>query len=116
MSSVRQSVLAMVIALVCTAFASPLSAAPAFPAPKGISTLAAPSDVTDFSSRRRYRHYRRGGSAAGLAFMGLAIGTITGVIAAQQRRDDCYYYGYCGSGYYGVPYYYGRRYYYYPPY
>jgi len=63
------------------------------------------------------------GSAAGLAFFGMAIGTI-GAIAAQQQRYDYSnsygygpgYYGdgpyYCGGGpYYGGPYYYGRRYY-----
>ena len=64
-----------------------------------------------------WRQYRGGGNAAGLAFMGLAIGTI-GAIAAQQQRQDYYNnYGY-GPGYYGGgPYYYGggpyygRRYY-----
>ena len=31
--------------------------------------------------------------------MGMAIGAITGAIAAQQRRDE--YYSYSGPGYYG---------------
>ena len=50
-------------------------------------------EATDFSSARRRRHYRRGGNAAGLAFMGLAVGAI-GAIAAQQRRNDYYNNGY----------------------
>ena len=44
--------------------------------------------------------------------MGLAIGTIAGAIAAEQRRDYYYNYGYYDGPGYGGPYYYGRRYYY----
>jgi hypothetical protein len=88
------------------------------PQPAGVS--AGTSDATDFSSARRRRYARRGGNAAGLAFMGMAIGTI-GAIAAQQRRNDYYNngygYGYApgyyggGPQYYGGGPYYGRRYY-----
>lgn len=53
----------------------------------GVSAATASSDATDFSSARRRRHIRRGNNAAGLAFMGMAIGTI-GAIAAHQRRND----------------------------
>jgi len=118
-SAGRGVVMATVAVLVVTMSEPPLAiAGPAAPASKGVSATTASSDATDFSAARRRRYYRRGGSAAGLAFMGLAIGTI-GAIAAQQRRDD-YYNGY-GQGYYGGgPYYYGggpyygRRYYYQP--
>jgi hypothetical protein len=83
-------------------------------------TATASSDATDFSSQRRRRVYRRGGgNAAGLAFMGLAIGTI-GAIAAQQRRDDYYNNGYYNNGYYnngyGPGYYGGGQPYYGPGY
>lgn len=71
------------------------------------------SQSTDISARRRYarRGYRN--NAAGLAFMGLALGTVGAVIANQQRRDyyrQNYYYGgdgYYGGRYYGQPGYYG---------
>jgi hypothetical protein len=111
----RCVILGMIAALVLTASESSLSAAPAASVSGSISATAS-RDPTDFSARRRHRHYRRGGNAAGLAFMGFAIGTIAGAVAAQRRRDDCYDYGYCGPRYYygGGPYY-GRRYYY-PPY
>jgi hypothetical protein len=111
----RCVILGMIAALVLTASESSLSAAPTASVSDSISATAS-RDPTDFSARRRHRHYRRGGNAAGLAFMGFAIGTIAGAVAAQRRRDDCYDYGYCGPRYYygGGPYY-GRRYYY-PPY
>jgi hypothetical protein len=91
------------------------------PGSSGVSVSTASSAATDFSSARRHRHYRRGGNAAGLAFMGMALGSIA-AFAEQQRREDCYYNG-CGyngyaPGYYGGgPYYhgggpyYGHRYY-----
>jgi hypothetical protein len=117
LSSAGRSVVSVTIAvLVFTMSEPPLAiAGPTAPASKGATATTASSDATDFSARRRY--YRRGGSAAGLAFMGMAIGTI-GAIAAQQQRNDYYNsYGY-GPGYYGGgPYYYGggpyygRRYY-----
>lgn len=120
LSSVGRCVASLMIAaLVLTTFESPLAAAPASRAPQGISATVASSDATDFSAARRRRHYRRGGHAAGLAFMGLAIGTIAAAIAAQQRYDYYNYGYYYGPGYYGRPYYYGtpyygRRYYYRP--
>lgn len=115
-SASRSVVVATIAALVLTMAEPPMAAASS----AGLVKATMPSsDATDFSARRR--HYR-GGNAAGLAVMGMMIGTI-GAIAAQQRRDDYYYYGY-GPGYYGGgPYYYGggpyygRRYYrYYYPY
>ena len=119
LSSACRSVAMVTIAvLVFTMSEPPLAiAGPLAPASKGVSATTASSDATDFSSVRRRRQYRGGGNAAGLAFMGLAIGTI-GAIAAQQQRQDYYNsYGY-GPGYYGGgPYYYGggpyygRRYY-----
>ena len=117
-SAGRGVVMATIAALVFTMSEPPLAiAGPAAPAEKGISAPTAKSGATDISSVRRRRYYRNGGSAAGLAFMGMAIGTM-GAIAAQQQRNDYYNsYGY-GPGYYGGgPYYYGggpyygRRYY-----
>jgi hypothetical protein len=104
------------IAVLAVTMSEPLPAIAA-PASKGVAASTALSDATDFSSVHRRRYYRGGGSAAGLAFFGMAIGTI-GAIAAQQQRYDYYNsYGY-GPGYYGGgPYYYGggpyygRRYY-----
>jgi hypothetical protein len=121
LSSAGRSVVVATIAVLALTMAEPPIAAASSvgPAPKGISASAPASGATDFSARRRY--YRRGNAAAGVAMMGLMIGTI-GAIAAQQRRDDYYYnYGY-GPGYYGPPVYYGygpyygRRYYRYYPY
>ena len=83
---------------------------------KVVSVTAPSSGSTDFSARRRYY---RGGNAAGLAAMGLMMGTVGAIIAEQQRQD---YYNSYGYGYYGygppVYYrpYYGPRYYRYFPY
>jgi hypothetical protein len=107
-SAARGVVMATIAALVVTMSEPPPAlAGPAVPASKGISATTGSSGATDISSVRRRRYYRNGGSAAGLAFMGMAIGTI-GAIAAQQQRNDYYNsYGY-GPGYYGGgPYYYG---------
>ena len=121
LSSARRGVvLAAIAVLVLTTAEPPLAiAGQVAPASKGVSATMASSDATDFSSVRRRRYYR-GGSAAGLAFMGMAIGTI-GAIAAQQQRNDYYNsYGYAPGYYGGGPYYYGggpyygRRYYYVP--
>jgi hypothetical protein len=116
-SAGRGVVMATIAVLVVTMSEPPAIAGQVVAASKGVSAVTALSDATDFSAIRRHRHYRRGGSAAGLAFFGMAIGTI-GAIAAQQQREDYYNnYGY-GPGYYGGgPYYYGggpyygRRYY-----
>jgi hypothetical protein len=73
------------------------------PAQQAVSgAVVKAGEATDISARRRYarRGYRN--NAAGLAFMGLALGTVGAVIANQQRRDyyrQNYYYG--GDGYYG---------------
>jgi hypothetical protein len=109
--------LVTIAALILTASELSSIAAPASRASEGVSATVESTDVTDFSSARRRRHYHRRGNAAGLAFMGFAIGTIAGAIAAEQRRDYHNYGYYYGPGYYygGGPYYYGRRYYY-PPY
>jgi hypothetical protein len=122
-SAGRSVVLATIAVLVITTGEPPLAIAGTIvPASKDVSATSASSDATDFSAARRRRHYR-GGGAAGLAFMGMAIGAI-GSIAAQQRRDDYYNngygYGYAPGYYGGGPYYYGggpyygRRYYYRP--
>jgi len=62
---------------------------------------------TDISARRR--HYRGGGSAAGIAAFAGIVGTIGAIAAAQERRD--YYYD-GGPAYYGG----GPAYYDAPPY
>jgi hypothetical protein len=118
-SAGRSVAMATIAVLVVTISEPPLALAGTLPPASSAVSATAKSDATDFSAARR-RYYRRGGSAAGLAFMGMAIGTI-GAIAAQQQRQDYYNsYGY-GPGYYGGgPYYYGggpyygRRYYYQP--
>lgn len=104
----RTVVVAMITALILTTSELPSAAAPASQASEGISAKAASSDATDFSSARRRRHFHRRGNAAGLAFMGFAIGTIAGAIAAEQRRQYYYDHGY----YYGPGYYHGGPYYY----
>jgi hypothetical protein len=108
----RGVVLAMIAALTLTMAEPALAAASSAAAAKGRAATLAYSDATDFSAARRRRHYHHGGNAAGLAFMGLAIGTI-GAIAAQQRRNDYYDNGYgygYAPGYYGGGPYYERRY------
>jgi len=103
--------------------AAPVSPAAATTAPaKTVAASPASSGVTDFSAARRHRYYRRGPSAAGLAFMGAATSLIAGAIAESRRQEyyDNYYYGPGpgygpGYGYYGGgPYYGGPRYYYQP--
>jgi hypothetical protein len=69
---------------------------------------APPAQLTDVgAAKRKRRAVRRqhGPSAAGMAFMGMAMGMIGTAIAESQRRD--YYDHY----YYGRPTYYGPRYY-----
>ena len=122
LSSVGRSAVVATIAVLALSMVEPPMAAAKSTGPdsKGISAAVPSSDATDFSARRRY--YRRG-NAAGLAAMGLMIGTIGAIIAQQQREDYYYNYGY-GPGYYtyGPPAYYGygphygRRYYRYYPY
>jgi hypothetical protein len=78
--------------------------------------------LTDVSAAKRKRArrsaHRHGSSAAGMAFMGMAMGMIGSAIAESQRRDYYdHYYGYrpryyYGGGHYGRPFgyhgYYGR--------
>lgn len=119
--SSRALVLATVAALVLTVAVPPPVARAATVAPAAKAISAAPvsaSEATDFSARRRVaRRGYRNNNAAGLAFMGLALGTIGAVVAEQRRRDyyrDNYYYGgnpYYGNRYYGAQPYYGSGYY-----
>ena len=120
-STGRIVVLATIAVLVVTIGEPPLAVAA--PASKGVSATTVSSDATDFSSARCRRRYYRGGDAAGLAFFGMALGTMA-AIAAQQNYGYAYgpyYYGggpyYYGGGpyYYGGGPYYGHGYYY-PPY
>ena len=111
----RSVVVATVAVLALTTGEPPMAnAGPVAPTSKGVSATTVSSDATDFSAARRRRYYRRGGSAAGLAFFGMAAGTI-GAIVAQQQRNDYYnnygYYGYGPGCYGGGPYYGGRPYY-----
>lgn len=124
-SWIGRAAVAATIAALAFAMAEPTTAVAGSveAASTGVASIAQSSDATDFGARRR--RYYRGGNAAGLAMMGMMIGTI-GAIAAQQRREDYYYYGpgyygygpgYYGPRYYGYgPYYYGPRYYRYYPY
>ena len=116
LSSTKRPVLLATLAALVLNLAEPPFAAAGQPAAtaKGVSASAS-SDATDFSAAKRRRRYNNGSRAAGLAFMGI-VGTIAGIAAEQQRRDDYnnYYnngYGYA-PGYYGGGPYYGRRYYY----
>jgi hypothetical protein len=123
-SAGRSVVVAAIAALAFTMAEPPMATAASTGAVgTGVSAAAPSSGATDFSARRRY--YRRG-NAAGLAVMGMMIGTIGAAIAAQ-RRDDYYYYGpgyygyapgyvYGPPAYYGYGPYYGPRYYRYYPY
>lgn len=122
-SAGRSVAVAVVAGLVVTLAEPPMAAAGSMsPVGNGVSAAGPSSGATDISARRR--HYRRGGNAAGLAIMGMMIGTMGAAIAAQQRRDAYYdYYGYYGPppAYYGRPVYgygpyYGRRFYRYYPY
>ena len=102
LASARRGVVAAVIAgLAITIAEPPMAAAGSIgPVGKGVSAAAPAGGATDISARRR--HYR-GGNAAGLAIMGMMIGTMGAAVAAQQRRDAyCDYDGY-GPGYYGPP-------------
>jgi hypothetical protein len=81
-------------------------------AAKGIDQLQetqSTAATTDFSARRR--HYRRGNAAALGAFIGV-FGTIAAIAAANQYRDDYYYYGdpYYGGYGYGPSFGYAPRY------
>ncbi|MDQ8730665.1 hypothetical protein [Bradyrhizobium sp. LHD-71] len=74
--------LASIAALVVTSFDA--QALPALRASSGQQVT--PADAVEFGARKRTRA-RRGDAAAGAAMMGLMIGAVGGVIAAQQRRE-----------------------------
>lgn len=67
------------VALLATTFQVHAAAAPS---PVAKSELVS-ADGTDFSARKRHRR----GNAAGVAMMGMMVGAIGGMIAAQQRRE-----------------------------
>lgn len=84
-SGIRAVLLASIAALVVTSF--DVHAAPALvqSSTSGGQQQLAPADAIEFGARKRKR--ARGNPAAGLAVMGMMIGTIGAVIAAQQRRE-----------------------------
>lgn len=101
-SAGRATALATVAALALSAVApSAAVAREAGKAEAGKAVLAASSDATDFSARRRavVRHGHGGGAAAAAAFAGI-VGTGLAIAATQNRR--AYY-----DDYYGRPYPYG---------
>jgi len=110
LSSAGRGVVMMTIAALAFTLAEPSVAVARASGPALRQAMTA-NHTADFSARRRYRHYRGGNPAAGLAIMGAMIGTI-GAIAAHQHDDDYYY----GPGYYAGPgYYYGPPPVYYAP-
>lgn len=112
-TSGRAVALATVAAFALTAFEVPKVQAAEIRTAPVAKVADLQSDVTDFSSRRRYRG---AGAAAGIAAFGLVAGTIAAAAAASRHRDDYYYYGggpayYGGPVYYDAPAYYGPSYY-----
>jgi hypothetical protein len=89
----RVLLLASIATLVVTSFE--VQAAPVARSSDAANQVAA-AGSDEFSARKRVR-VRRGNNAAGLAMMGMMVGTIGAVIASQQRRDyydrRAYYYG-----------------------
>lgn len=77
----RMLLLASLAALVVTTFDA--QAAPVARASTAPGQALVASDSLEFGSRRRARR----GDAAALAMMGMMMGTIGAVIAAEQRRD-----------------------------
>jgi hypothetical protein len=108
----RVLLLASVAALVVTSF--DVQAAPVARSSDAASQVAA-AGSDEFGARKRSR-VRRGNNAAGLAMMGMMVGTIGAVIASQQRRDyyedrrRAYYYGHPQPYVYHQPYAYHRPY------
>ena len=91
--------LASAAALVMSSFGA--QAAPvARPAADG-QKLTVAGD-TDVSARKKRYHRSGNGNAAGLAMMGMMIGTVGAVIANQQRRE-AYERAYAAPRYYGHP-------------
>lgn len=113
----RQAPLVAVAGLVLAFSGSPSGAAETASVSRPLAANSASSDVTDFSAARRHRYYRRGPSAAGMAFMGMALGLVGTAIAEQRRREYYDRYYYAPGPYYGPAYggpYYAPRYYYRP--
>lgn len=81
----RILLLASIAALVVTSFDA--HAAPAAAQSAGGSQQLAPGDSAEVGARKRTRIRRGNNNAAGLAMMGMMIGTVGGVIASQQRRE-----------------------------
>ena len=81
----RALLLASIAALVVTSFDAHAAPAAAQSAAAPGEQLA-PAGGAEFGARKRTR-VRRGNNAAGLAMMGMMIGAVGGVIAAQQRRE-----------------------------
>lgn len=108
--ALRSLMLVSVAALVVTSFAAnaaPVASSQAPLSAPGATQLVA-TDNTELGARKRYR-VRRGNSAAGVAMMGMMIGTIGAVVAAERRRDAYERSYYAPHGYYGHPHgYYGH--------
>jgi hypothetical protein len=100
----RAVLMASAVALVMSSFGA--QAAPAVARQTTAAQASAAAD-SDFSARKRHRR----GNAAGLAMMGMMIGTVGAVIANQQRRE-AYERSYAAPRYYnggGYPHgYYGH--------
>jgi hypothetical protein len=100
--SIRSLMLASAAALIVTSFgahAAPAASLTAAGAQQGSAQQLA-ADNTEFGARKRHRAYR-GNAAAGAAMMGMMIGTIGAVVAAERRRDayERSYYAPYGRGY-----------------
>lgn len=119
---VAASAVALVLTLALPQSAQAETLPPALSAwAAGVANASGTAVMTDVSAVRRRRPvrrvYRNNNNAAGLAFMGLALGAVGTVIANERRRDyyrQDYYYGgnpYYGRSYYGGPAYYGNPYY-----
>ena len=89
----RALMLASAAALVMSSFGA--QAAPVTAQQTDGQQAAAIAD-TEIGARKRYRR----GNAAGLAMMGMMIGTVGAVIASQQRRE-AYERSYAAPRYYG---------------
>jgi len=72
------------------------------------ATVLASAAPADAQRRGGYRHYGRGGDAAGAALVGGILGLGVGAAIASSSRGGYYGGGYYDRGYYGPP----RGYYY----
>jgi hypothetical protein len=116
LKSTSRAVMAAAVAALTISTFAPTGAIAAPAAKREVAASHGSSGATEFSSARR-RHYRGGGSAAGLAAFGAIAGTIGAIAASQSRRDYYDSYGYYDGGpVYGGPAYYGGGGYYGGPY